>query len=104
MNEKISILKTENMELLNKNKYLKLRKSYLEKKIRKVNNQLKIFIGKLKNTNSKLSDLYQTIQELSINQKNELDEIVYGTENLTESIIKQIIYNSKINGYCRKYS
>lgn len=102
--EKYHILENENKELKNQNKYLRLRKSYLDKKIKKLNNQINLLIGKLKKTNSKLNELYITIKSLSKIEKDSSDEIEYGPENLTPSLILEIVKNSKINMYCRRYS
>lgn len=104
MNKKINTLQEENFYLRNQNKNLILQKANLIKKIKKANNYNKLIIGKLKKANSKINELNEQIKKLSQKSNENSEEIEYGPENLTPSLILEILKNSQINVYCRKYS
>ena len=104
LNEKVKNLQNENFDLMNSIKSLRLQKSLLIQRINKAKNYNKLIIGKLKKKNSKIKELNEHIQILSKIENNSSNEIEYGPENLTPSLILEILKNSKINVFCRKYS
>lgn len=61
-------------------------------------------MGKLIKTNSKLNELNYKIKELAKIENHSSDDVEFGPENLTPSIILELFKNSKINVFCRRYS
>ena len=100
----ITSVTEENVCLKNQNKCLRLQNSILKKRIKKAVNQNNLLIGKLAKKNSKINELKNQLKNLAKEEYYSNDDVEFGPENLTTSIIFEIIKKSKINVYCRRYS